>query len=81
MLLIVAVLAFACSVVYVKNTNRSLFSELQSLQYKDERLKVEWGQLLLEQSTWATQVRVQRIAQQGLKMHLPQLENTVVVKL
>jgi cell division protein FtsL len=32
---------------------------------------VEWGQLQLEQSTWATPARVEDVAVKKLQMHLP----------
>ncbi len=35
-------------------------------------MEVEWGQLQLEQSTWATAVRVEKIAAARLQMQLPE---------
>ena len=77
--LVIAVLVSAFSVVYVKDLNRRLFVELQSLQQVRDALQVEWGQLLLEQNTWATQARVQHIAQQGLEMVVPESQAMMVV--
>lgn len=70
-LLLMAVLISAFAVVSIKDTNRHLFSELAGLQQTRQELDVEWGQLLLEQNTWATQARVQQIAQDNLGMIVP----------
>jgi cell division protein FtsL len=79
--LLAIVLANAFAVVYVKDLNRRLFSELQSLQKTHEELNVESGQFLLEQTTWSTQARTQKIAQDNLNMAAPSPQSVVVVKL
>ena len=58
----VMVLASALGVVYGKQEARNRFSELQKLTTARDDLDIEWGQLQLEQSTWATQGRVERVA-------------------
>lgn len=70
-ILLLCVLASACGVVYLKDLNRRLFFELQSLQQQRDELNVQAGQLLLEQNTWSTQARVQQIAQSVLTMDVP----------
>ncbi len=80
-LLSLAVLGSAVSVIYEKNLERRYVSDLQSMQHKHEKQQVEYGQLLLEQSTWSTQARVQRIAQQRLGMEIAKPSNIVVIKL
>jgi cell division protein FtsL len=79
--LIVAVLASALAVVYIKDLDRQLFSELQSLNQTREELKVEWGQLVLEQNTWAATARVQTIAQQQMGMVLPAAKDITLVSI
>jgi cell division protein FtsL len=79
-LLAVAVLVSAISVVYVKHIGRAQFVELQKLEAKRDRLNEEWGRLLLEQSTWATPGRVEYEAHKRLKMIVPTAEMTVVIK-
>ncbi len=79
-LLIVFILFSALSVVYVKDLNRRLFIELQSQQKTRDSLHIEWGKLLLEESSWATQARVQRIAQQQLDMELPKAKKIKMVQ-
>lgn len=71
LLLIIAVLASALSVVYVAAQDRQLFSDLQTLQQTRDDLRVQAGQLLLEQNTLAAPERVQAIAQQQVSMIVP----------
>ena len=40
-------------------------------------LEVEWGQLQLEQSTWAAHARVEKIAREKLGMKAPQPSRVV----
>lgn len=78
-LLTLAVLSSALSVIYVKTLQRNLYSELQSSQQEYDNLKTEWSQLLLEENTWAAPVRIQALAQQELGMHIPEMKNTVLL--
>ena len=67
----VAVLASALGVVYGKQEARNRFSELQKLTTVRDDLDIEWGQLQLEQSTWATHGRVEQVAHDDLRMVTP----------
>lgn len=78
-LLMLAVLASALTVIYVKDLQRSLFSELQSLEQARDTLRVQTSQLLLEQNTWAAPVRVQAMAQQQLGMIVPVSKDIVTI--
>jgi len=80
-LLVIAVLASAVAVVYVKNLDRQLFIELQTLKQTHDNIGVEYGQLLLEQNTWAAPARVQVIAQRQLGMGIPATKDISVVTL
>ena len=77
--LVITIFISAVGVIYDQAMNRILFSQLQSLEKSRDNLSMEWGQLLLEQSTWATQARVQDIAQNDLSMYFPNQKNVVVV--
>ncbi len=79
-ILFVSVVLSALGVVYVKTLNRRLFSQLETEQVRRDHLHVDWGKLLLEQSTWATQARVQKFAQNELKMVTPQANHMVILK-
>jgi len=52
--LILSVLLSAVGVIYVKDINRNLYSELQTLQKSYDALQVEASQLLLEERTWTS---------------------------
>ncbi len=74
------VLATALGVVYTTHHSRKLFVELQSLQAVRDELNIQWGRLLLEQSTLATPSRVESIARRKLGMRAPQPEQIVIVR-
>jgi cell division protein FtsL len=76
----VAVLLSALAVVYAKYESRMLFAELQTLKQDQDRMDVEWGQLQLEQSTWATHGRIESIARERLGMVLPETDQVVVIR-
>lgn len=75
-----AVIASATAVVYSTHLTRHAFYEYQRLEKQSNALQVEWGQLLLEKSTQAAQLRVERLAQNKLGMTTPSLAEVVVVK-
>jgi cell division protein FtsL len=70
-LLLLAVVLCALSVVTSQHKARKLFIELQKEKDLAQQMEVEWGQLQLEQSTWATPARVEKFAAQQLQMQLP----------
>jgi cell division protein FtsL len=76
----VAVLASALGVVYAKHQARTRFIELQELVTERDELDIEWGQLQLEQSTWATHGRVERMARDELRMIIPQASDLRIVQ-
>ncbi|CAK0766618.1 Cell division protein FtsL [Gammaproteobacteria bacterium] len=78
-LLVAAVFGSAMGVVYTRHISRQLYSELRHLQVVRDNLQVEWGKLELEESTWATHPRVERIANSRLDMQLPSQEQLVVI--
>ena len=70
-LLTLILIACALSVVTSQHKARKLFVELEKEQQLARRLAEEWGQLQLEQSTWATHARIEKIATEQLQMRLP----------
>ncbi|MEW5757020.1 MAG: cell division protein FtsL [Pseudomonadota bacterium] len=80
MFLILVVFGSAVGAVYVKHQSRKLFVELQGLQAERDRLDVEWARLQIEQSTWATHVRVENLARTRLDMALPNNQEVVIVR-
>ncbi|HQU14906.1 MAG: cell division protein FtsL [Chromatiales bacterium 21-64-14] len=78
--LLALVLASALGVVYATHETRRLFVELQHLRAERDSLNVEWGRLELEESTWGTHSRVERIARTQLGMHSPAPDSVVIVR-
>ena len=71
-LLLLAALVFcALSLVTSRHQARKLFVELEREQTLARSYDVEYGQLQLEQSTWAMPARIEKIAREQLKMQLP----------
>lgn len=70
-ILLAALIVCALAVVTSQHKARKLYGELQKEQLATKQLDVEWGQLQLEQGTWATHGRVERIAARELNMRLP----------
>jgi cell division protein FtsL len=79
-ILAIAVVVSATGVVYAKYASRKQFVELESLRAKSDAVDVEWGRLQLEQSTWATHGRVERIAREKLNMRIPLVEEVKVIR-
>ena len=69
--LAVAVMASAIAGVYAKHESRQLFTELQSLSTERDEMEVEWGKLQIEQSTWSTYGRVEKLAREQMDMRVP----------
>jgi len=69
----------AIGVIYSTHKSRHLLNELQQLERQRNGLQVEWGQLLLEQSSLVSQGRIENLAIAELGMKIPATENVVVV--
>ncbi|KPJ67320.1 MAG: hypothetical protein AMJ43_05570 [Coxiella sp. DG_40] len=81
LILIVMLLISAFVIVYVKDVNRRLFIDYQSLQQRNDSLKTNNEKLLLEKSAWSRQARIQVVAEQNFNMKVPSASNVIVVKL
>jgi len=71
LVLLLIVVICALSVVKANHQARKLFIALEAEQKHLRDLNVEWGQLQLEQSTWAANVRVETLAREKLGMKRP----------
>jgi len=80
LILIAIVLASALGAVASQNRARKLFTELEREQDRMRALEVEWGQLQLEQSTWAAHVRIEKIAREKLHMKTPASGQVIAVE-
>ncbi len=79
LILLLALTACALGVVTSQHKARKLFAELEQQQERAKQLDVEWGQLQLEQSTWAMHARVEKIARERLRMSVPDAKRTQMV--
>ena len=79
LILLVALAACALGLVTSQHQARKFYVELQKEQDVAKQLEVEWGQLQLEQSTWATHARVEKLAVQSLGMRVPPNSRVQVV--
>lgn len=71
MILLLVAVVCALGVVTSQHRARKLFQELEAEQERAKVLDVEFGQLQLELSTWATPPRIEKIARDRLKMRTP----------
>ena len=77
--LLAALAACALGLVTSQHQARKLYVELQKEQEIAKQIEVERGQLQLEQSTWATPARVEKLAVQALGMRVPPASRIQVV--
>ena len=61
-MLLGVLIACALALVTSQHKARKLFTELEKEQELAKQIDVEWGQLQLEQSTWAMHARIEKIA-------------------
>ena len=78
--LMLAVVGSALMVIYSAYEYRRLFNQHQGLSEQGDELQVEWGQLLLEESAWSSNNRVETLADKKLAMKVPQPENIEIVR-
>lgn len=78
-ILISVVFVSALQLIQMRQQNRLLFAQLQTLQQQHEVLEEQWRKLQLEQSTWAQLNRIETIAKNQLNMKVPSLEEIVVI--
>ena len=78
--LYLAVVISAAGLVYGKHLQRRYFVELQLIQEQGAQLETEWERLLLEESAWSNQARVEQIASNELDMHLVKHSDVVMLE-
>lgn len=84
-ILLIFVFAVVCvvsatAVVYTKHESRKLFVELEQLTDESDELNIEWGQLQIEQSTWATHARIEQVATDDLQLTRPEMTEIFVIE-
>ena len=79
-LLAALIVVSAFMIVYMKDVNRRLLINYQQQTAQQQQFEITRGQLLLEESTWARQSRVQRIAENDLNMVMPAGRDIVLLQ-
>ncbi len=83
--LLIFVFALVCvlsgmALVYTKHEARKLFVELEGLTHERDELNIEWGQLQIEQSTWAQHARIEQVATKDLSLVRPETTDIFVIE-
>ncbi len=79
LILFMVVLFSALGTVTSQHKARKLYIELQQQQEMAKQYDIEWGQLQLEQSTWAMHARIEQIATSHLHMQVPEPSKIQIV--
>lgn len=78
-LLGITVFFSAVGVVIARHDTRKLFVEIQRLEKDRDDLNEEWGRLQLEQSTWATDARIESVSKTELHMIEPETRSVLLI--
>ena len=79
-ILLIGVIISSLQVINAKHQNRQAFIALQNLKKQQDQMEIEWGQLQLEQATWAAHGRVEKIASKQLEMVIPPTGSVSIIK-
>lgn len=79
LLLLVLLALCAIGLVTAQHKARRLVTTLEQEQSRAHSLDVEYGQLQLEQSTYAMHARIERIAGERLKMRTVDATRTIIL--
>ncbi len=78
--LLLGIVVCALGTVTSQHKARKLFQGLEQEQERAKQLDVEYGQLQIELSTWATSPRIEKIAREKLKMRTPEAARVVTAR-
>ncbi len=79
LLLLAVLVACGLSLVTSRYQARKLFVDLERAQTEARSFETEYGQLQLEQSTWALPARIEKIARANLRMQVPAATRVEIV--
>jgi cell division protein FtsL len=74
-------MATALGVITAQDKARKLYFELEQQEELTNTYQTEYGQLQLEQSTWAMHSRLEEYAQDKLHMQVPDMKHIQVINL
>ena len=78
-ILFFVLIAVSIGVITSQHKARKLYFELEQQQDLTRKYDTEYGQLQLEQSTWAMNSRVEELAAKKLKMQVPDATRIQVI--
>ena len=83
--LLVIVFAVVCvlsamALIFTKHESRKLFVEFYGLTHQRDELNIEWGQLQIEQSTYAAHARIERVAIDELSLVRPRATDIQLIE-
>ena len=81
LILFFALMFSALGLVNAQHKARKLYIELEQMSQAAKQYDQEYGQLQLEQSTWAMHSRIELIAAQQLQMQVPDAKRVQMVML
>jgi len=79
LILFFALMFSALGLINAQHKARKLYIELEQLSQTEKQYNQEYGQLQLEQSTWAMHSRIEQIASEQLQMQVPDAKRIQVV--
>ena len=79
-LLLLLLVISAQFVIYSSFEARGHINHLHQLERERNDMQVEWGQLLLEQSAWASHSRVESMVTEQLDMGVPLAQEIILVR-
>ena len=69
----------ALGLVNSQHKARNLYIELEHANQSAKQIEQEYGQLQLEQSTWAMHSRIEKIASEKMQMQVPDAKRVQVI--
>ncbi|MEQ1766397.1 MAG: cell division protein FtsL [Methylotenera sp.] len=79
LILFFALMLSALGLVNSQHKARNLYIELERSNQAAKQIELEYGQLQLEQSTWAMHSRIEKIAATQMQMQVPDAKRVQVV--
>jgi cell division protein FtsL len=79
LILFFALIFSALGLVNSQHKARNLYIELERASQTAKQTEQEYGQLQLEQSTWAMHSRIEQIASQQMQMQVPDAKRVQVI--
>ena len=81
LILFFVLIVMSLSIVTSQHKARKLYFELEQQQDLAKNYETEFGQLQLEQSTWAMHSRIEELAAKKLTMQVPDAKRIQVISL